>query len=105
MLDFNNGNITLTRGDSVYINTVILTPCEEVYEPKEDDKIYFIVSRTNDDKFDSNIVIKKEFINRNTKIKDTDTKFLSKGRYYYCCILIQGNGDKQTYCEGYLYLV
>ena len=87
MLDFNNGNITLTRGDSVYINTVILTPCEEVYEPKEDDKIYFIVSRTNDDKFDSNIVIKKEFINRNTKIKDTDTKFLNKGKYYYCCIL------------------
>lgn len=87
MLEFKDGDIILTRGDSVYIDTVILTPCEEVYEPKEDDKIYFIVSRTNDDKFDSNIVIKKEFINRNTKIKDTDTKFLNKGKYYYCCIL------------------
>lgn len=87
MLEFKDGDIILTRGDSVYIDTVILTPCEEVYEPREDDKIYFIVSRTNDNKFDSNIVIKKEFINRNTKIKDTDTKFLNKGKYYYCCIL------------------
>lgn len=96
MLDFNNGNITLTRGDSVYINTVILTPCEEVYEPKEDDKIYFIVSRTketdllnyiNNGNNDNSVVIKKEFVNRNIKIKDTDTKFLNKGKYYYCCIL------------------
>lgn len=87
MLEFKDGDIILTRGDSVYIDTVILTPCEEVYEPREDDKIYFIVSRTNDNKFDSNIVIKKEFVNRNIKIKDSDTKFLNKGKYYYCCIL------------------
>lgn len=87
MLEFKDGDIVLTRGDSVYIDTVILTPCEEVYEPREDDKIYFIVSRTNDNKFDSNIVIKKEFVNRNIKIKDSDTKFLNKGKYYYCCIL------------------
>ena len=87
MLEFKDGDIVLTRGDSVYIDTVILTPCEEVYEPREDDKIYFIVSRTNDNKYDSNIVIKKEFVNRNIKIKDSDTKFLNKGKYYYCCIL------------------
>ena len=87
MLEFKDGDIILTRGDSVYIDTVILTPCEEVYEPREDDKIYFIVSRTNDNKFDSNIVIKKECVNRNIKIKDSDTKFLNKGKYYYCCIL------------------
>ena len=39
MLEFNDGRMTLTRGDTAYIDTVILTPLGFVYEPKEEDVI------------------------------------------------------------------
>ena len=101
MLEFKDGDIILTRGDSVYIDTVILTPCEEVYEPRENDEVYFYILRENEEK----IVLKKKFNNRKTVIKEIDTKFLNKGKYRYNCVLIQENGDRQTYCEGNFFLV
>ena len=97
MLEFKDGDIILTRGDSVYIDTVILTPCEEVYEPKDKDEVYLYIikkneiSRLEEDK--EKIVLKKKFVNRKTVIKEIDTKFLSKGEYKYKCALIQENGD------------
>ena len=89
MLEFKDGDIILTRGDSVYIDTVILTPCEEVYEPRENDEVYLYILRENEDK----VVLKKKFNNRKTVIKEIDTKFLSKGEYKYKCVLLQENGD------------
>ena len=44
MLEFKDGDIILTRGDSVYIDTVILTPCEDVYEPKDKDEVYLYIN-------------------------------------------------------------
>ena len=48
MLEFKDGDIILTRGDSVYIDTVILTPCEEVYEPKDRDEVYLYIIKKNE---------------------------------------------------------
>ena len=97
MLEFKDGDIILTRGDSVYIDTVILTPCEEVYEPKDKDEVYLYIikkneiSRLEEDK--EKVVLKKKFDNRKTVIKEIDTKFLSEGEYKYKCVLLQENGD------------
>ena len=48
MLEFKDGDIILTRGDSVYIDTVILTPCEEVYEPRDKDEVYLYIIKKNE---------------------------------------------------------
>lgn len=97
MLEFKDGDIILTRGDSVYIDTVILTPCEEVYEPRDKDEVYLYIIRKNEisrlEEEKEKVVLKKKFANRKTVIKETDTKFLSKGEYKYKCVLIQENGD------------
>ena len=47
MLEFKDGDIILTRGDSVYIDTVILTPCEDVYEPKDKYEVYLYIIKKN----------------------------------------------------------
>ena len=98
MLEFKDGDIILTRGDSVYIDTVILTPCEEVYEPREKDEVYLYITRENENERTEEerekVVLKKKFVNRKTVIKEIDTKFLNKGKYLYNCVLIQENGDR-----------
>ena len=97
MLEFKDGDIILTRGDSVYIDTVILTPCEEVYEPKDKDEVYLYIIKKNEisrlEEEKEKVVLKKKFANRKTVIKETDTKFLIKGEYKYKCVLLQENGD------------
>ena len=97
MLEFKDGDIILTRGDSVYIDTVILTPCEEVYEPKDKDEVYLYIIKKNEisrlEEEKEKVVLKKKFANRKTVIKEIDTKFLSKGKYRYKCVLLQENGD------------
>ena len=97
MLEFKDGDIILTRGDSVYIDTVILTPCEEVYEPKDKDEVYLYIIKKNEisrlEEEKEKVVLKKKFANRKTVIKEIDTNFLSKGEYRYKCVLIQENGD------------
>ena len=97
MLEFKDGDIILTRGDSVYIDTVILTPCEEVYEPRDKDEVYLYIIKKNEisrlEEEKEKVVLKKKFANRKTVIKEIGTKFLSKGEYKYKCVLIQENGD------------
>ena len=97
MLEFKDGDIILTRGDSVYIDTVILTPCEEVYEPRDKDEVYLYIIKKNEisrlEEEKEKVVLKKKFANRKTVIKEIDTKFLSKGEYKYTCVLLQENGD------------
>ena len=97
MLEFKDGDIILTRGDSVYIDTVILTPCEEVYELKDKDEVYLYIIKKNEisrlEEEKEKVVLKKKFANRKTVIKEIDTKFLSKGEYKYKCVLLQENGD------------
>lgn len=100
MLEFNDGRMTLTRGDTAYIDTVILTPLGFVYEPKEEDVIMFYVYRKDINSCDRNPVIKKQFINRKLKIETSDTEFLRKGNYYYKCVITMKDNLRETYCEG-----
>ena len=47
MLEFNGNNMTLTRGDTIYIDTVVLTPLGLVYEVQEGDILTFSVYDNN----------------------------------------------------------
>ena len=108
MLEFNGNNMTLTRGDTVFIDTVILTPLGLIYEVREGDILTFSVYDNNknnillsNEGFEQKPVIKKIFVDRKTKIDSSDTAFLSKGKYSYKCVIEMGEERiKETYCEG-----
>ena len=108
MLEFNGNNMTLTRGDTIYIDTVVLTPLGLVYEIQEGDILTFSVYDNNrnnnfvsNEGFESKPIIEKVFIDRKTKLESSDTAYLSKGKYFYKCIIEMGKDRiKETYCEG-----
>lgn len=104
MLEFNGNDMTLTRGDTIYIDTVIMTPTGLVYEVQEGDRITFSVYDNTGgiDGFREKIVIQKEFENRKLKLDRVDTAYLSKGVYEYRCVLEMDNEDKtkETYSAG-----
>ena len=108
MLEFNGNNMTLTRGDTVFIDTVVLTPLGLVYEVQEGDVLTFSVydinrnnSFASNEGFDFKPVIEKIFVDRKAKLESADTAFLSKGKYSYKCVIEMGEERiKETYCEG-----
>lgn len=110
MLEFNGNNMTLTRGDTVFIDTVILTPLGLVYELQEGDVLTFSVYDNNKNnsflvnnfnEFNQKPIIEKFFVDRKTKIESSDTAFLAKGKYTYKCVIEMGKDHvKETYCEG-----
>lgn len=103
---FIDGNdITLTRGDTLYIQITILQNGEE-YVPQEGDSVRFAMKRRfNDD--DSKILINKT-IDIETlllKLEPEDTKKLRFGRsYVYDVELTNSNGDVSTFIKGKLTL-
>jgi hypothetical protein len=104
MLEFNGNDMTLTRGDTIYIDTVIMTPTGLVYEIQEGDKLTFSVYDKSNKLggFEEKAVIQKEFKDRKLKIDRVDTAFLSKGTYEYRCVIEMNNEDKtkETYSSG-----
>lgn len=108
MLEFNGNDMILTRGDTVFIDTVILTPLGFVYEIQEGDVLTFSVyDNERNNGFVSNIgfeakpIIDKIFVDRKTKLESSDTAFLNKGKYTYKCVIEMDEGKiKETYCEG-----
>lgn len=100
MIEFNGTSITMNRGDTVYIDTVIFTACDLIYELQDGDVITFVVVDNKKEE-----VLIREFWDRNLKLTSMDTAFLSEGCYRYKCILTMANGDRETYCEGDLRLI
>ena len=108
MLEFNGNNMTLTRGDTIFIDTVVLTPLGLVYEVQEGDVLTFSVYDNNrnnsfisNEGFEPKPVIEKVFMDRKAKLESSDTAFLSKGKYSYKCVIEMGEERiKETYCEG-----
>lgn len=106
MLEFNGNNMTLTRGDTIFIDTVVLTPLGFVYEIQEGDVLTFSVYDNNkNNSFASNFgfepkpIIEKIFVDRKTKLESSDTAFLNKGKYTYKCVIEMGEERiKETYC-------
>jgi hypothetical protein len=104
MLEFNGNDMTLTRGDTVYIDTVILTPLGIIYEPKEGDIITFSIYYNGDKGaigFKQVPIIQKQFVDRKLKLEAKDTAYLSKGTYEYKCVIACEEKEmKETYCQG-----
>lgn len=106
MLEFNDSTMVLTRGDTVYIDTVILTPLGFVYEVQEEDVIkFYVYKRAHGESIgvagiNSKPVIEKEFVDRKLKLETNDTAFLSVGKYYYKCVITMKGDIRETYCEG-----
>ena len=110
MLEFNGNNMTLTRGDTIFIDTVVLTPLGLVYEVQEGDVLTFSVYDNNRNNqflsdnsngFESKPIIEKVFVDRKTKLESSDTAFLNKGKYTYKCVIEMGEERiKETYCQG-----
>lgn len=96
-----NNNITLTRGDSLYI-TINIFKNGEPYIPVEGDVIRFAMKakyRDSDDK----ILILKEIPNDSLllKIEPEDTKRLSFGKtYVYDIQLTDASGNVDTFIIG-----
>lgn len=108
MLEFNGNNMTLTRGDTIFIDTVVLTPLGLVYEVQEGDVLTFSVYDDNKNNsfvsnfgFESKPIIEKIFVDRKTKLESSDTAFLNNGKYTYKCVIEMGEERiKETYCQG-----
>lgn len=103
MLEFNGSTMVLTRGDTVHIDTVILTPLGFVYEIKKEDVIMFSVYKKDfkgEVHYGQKPVIEKQFIDRKLKLETVDTAYLQEGNYYYKCVITMKGDQRETYCEG-----
>lgn len=101
MLRIVDNSVTLTRGDSAYINIVPLTPDGEVYELDPADRIYFTLRRSpKRDEGSNPCLIEKTFWENAIKLDPQDTQFLNYGKYFYDVELIFKNGDVSTICSG-----
>ena len=103
MLEFNGSTMVLTRGDTVHIDTVILTPLGFVYEVQKEDVIMFSVYEkglNGQVGYDQKPVIEKQFIDRKLKLDTVDTAYLHEGNYYYRCVITMKGDQRETYCEG-----
>ena len=103
MLEFNGSTMVLTRGDTVHIDTVILTPLGFVYEIQKEDVITFSVYEKSMNgliNYGQKPVIEKQFINRKLKLETVDTAYLREGNYYYKCVITMKDDQRETYCEG-----
>lgn len=103
MLEFNGSTMVLTRGDTVHIDTVILTPLGFVYEVQKEDIIMFSVYEKDfkgEVYYGQKPVIEKQFIDRKLKLETVDTAYLREGNYYYKCVITMKDDQRETYCEG-----
>lgn len=105
MLEFNGSTMVLTRGDTVHIDTVILTPLGFVYEVQKEDVIMLSVYEKGLNgiggvTYGQKPVIEKQFIDRKLKLETSDTAYLREGNYYYKCVITMKDDQRETYCEG-----
>lgn len=103
MYAINGTNITLTRGDSLYL-TVTATQNGETYTPAEGDSIRFAMKRNYTDT--ETVMVKT--IPTDTMIlhiEPTDTEALSlRATYVYDIELTKANGDVDTFIKGKFFI-
>ena len=91
-VDYAN-NITLTRGDTGYLEIEITDENDYKYGLEQGDTLIFTV-KNNPRCPDA--LIQKRFTDLNVKIEPKDTQTLSFGSYCYDVQLTQSNGDVTT---------
>ncbi len=94
MLSIKNGKISLTRGDSAYINVDLTTSTGEVYEMQAGDTLTLTVRRLADDT--SAVLLQTESDSAQLHLLPAQTKQLSAGKYSYDIQLVTSSGDVYT---------
>ena len=93
MLKVENNTISLTRGDSAFLNVEITNDEGETYELEQGDVCEFTVKKYTSSE---NVLIKKEVINGEIRISPDDTRMLNYGPYVYDVQVTMANGDIAT---------
>lgn len=106
MYTVDNNNITLTRGDSVFINFELFDGEGKVVTPSPTDKLVFTVRKDyKKDPTDVVYTFQKEIVNGSFKIDPKDTYNLNYGKYVWDIEYIYSDGaDVATVLNGELYL-
>lgn len=97
MLKISGTTITLTRGDSAYIDLSLTDEYGDEYVPDPGDEIRFAVKKSFND---SDPVLIRVVIPLDTlvlHIEPNDTKQLAYGTYNYDIQLTKANGDVDTF--------
>lgn len=93
MLKVENNIISLTRGDSAFLNVEITNDEGETYELEHGDVCEFTVKKYTSSE---NVLIQKEVLNGEIRISPDDTKNLEYGQYVYDVQVTMANGDVAT---------
>lgn len=99
MFSINDNNISLTRGDTLFLTVNLTDNAGDVYEPQEGDTIRFAMKK----KIASTQLIMLKNIPTNTmtfEIKPEDTKELNYGTYVYDIELTDAHGHVTTVILG-----
>lgn len=93
MLKVENNIISLTRGDSAFLNVEITNDDGEIYELEQGDVCEFTIKKYTSS---ANVLIQKEVLNGEIRISPDDTKNLEYGQYVYDVQVTMANGDVAT---------
>ena len=96
MLDINNENISLTRGDTAIIELDI-TINNQPYIFSDADKIIFSVKQSYDD---ADYILQRQLTSKYITLNHEDTKSLEAGTYVYDVQISFADGQVVTYGPG-----
>lgn len=98
-IDKRTNKITLTRGDSLYLEVGMIQKVSRApYEPEEGDSVRFALKKTYEDAEPIlNVTIPTETMILH--LEPSDTKELEFGNYVYDIELTKENGDVDTFID------
>lgn len=102
MVNVNNNNIYITRGDSADIAISITESTGVGYTPQDGDTITFTVKKTTND---TEAVISKTIKDGYLHLIPADTAHLDYGAYFYDCQLTTSDGRVCTFIPVHLFKV
>lgn len=99
MLRVSRNRITLTRGDTAYLNIALIDDSGGAYTPIEGDKLYFRLKKSA---ISSSLLLEKEvYIDTGVlELKPEDTARLDFGLYRYEIELVTEAGEHFTVIEN-----
>ena len=104
MLSVKNNIISISRGDTGYLDLIIKNPTNpnQIYELRNGDTLVFTLKRTVNS---PDVIIDKEFEGNILKLTEMDTIGLEYGNYSYKVVLYFANGDTNTIIEPSVFRV
>ena len=112
MLEINNDTIRITRGDSGFIDMVLLTPTDEIYDfdSQNDEITFFLKPPFNPANKRDKILLKKKLKDTVLELESDDTKYFAKGHYLYDFKMRRtepttGKELKETVVSGDFYII